>query len=407
MSNQERLTRQVALLWLSGMRLEDIEALPEAQALLREGALATLEPAPITGPLTQSMQASTGRLPASSGFFDTLLPHNYAVTEVATGRAEMPRGLPEILSGWQVHFEETTPGSLVESVERAIQHLAAGQAGLIIKCAAPEGEGARAILPDIGLALGHLRAWVGESGLLAVCSERQNAQVEQLVNLNNFLAEMGVIELDEESKAISWENSLAYFAGHGQLWLNLLGRDAQGAVHPQDEAEEVRETLVRALPARLRDPRSGRQVIERVYRKEELYSGEFLFCAPDLVVVFAPGYAPSPRSARIELDEETFTAPTSMVNAGAHPSQVGGFLLAAAPGLLPAARTSAPLAALTPTLLHALGVEYAGMDEAAISSLFSPAYLETHPIRGAMADQGLSEEDEELIINRLRDLGYV
>jgi predicted AlkP superfamily phosphohydrolase/phosphomutase len=259
------------------------------------------------------------------------------------------------------------------------------------------------------LALQTARAGVGETGLLAIISDTSAAPVERFVNVNNFLAEMGIIERDEQSGQIIWSDSLAYFAGHGQLWINLLGRDPQGAVHPQDEYEEVRASLVKALPQKLLD--AGKQVIESVYRKEDLYTSEYLFCLPDLVVVFKPGYAPSSQSARLNFDATTFTAPTSdvAVDAGIHPSRAGGFVLASAPALargvvLPEA---APLTSLVPTLLHALSVEYVDMEELAVSELFLPSYLEQHPIRSNTQNQDLSEEDEERIINHLRDLGYV
>jgi hypothetical protein len=47
------------------------------------------------------------------------------------------------------------------------------------------------------------------------------------------------------------------------------------------------------------------------------------------------------------------------------------------------------------------------MESSAIATLFSSDYLETHPIRTTSQQQELSEEDEELIIGHLRDLGYV
>jgi len=47
------------------------------------------------------------------------------------------------------------------------------------------------------------------------------------------------------------------------------------------------------------------------------------------------------------------------------------------------------------------------MDGQVLDGLFSLAYLETHPIQAGPGNGELSEEDEELIINRLRDLGYV
>jgi predicted AlkP superfamily phosphohydrolase/phosphomutase len=255
------------------------------------------------------------------------------------------------------------------------------------------------------------RSWVGEDGLLAVFSDIQPAQVQGFVNVNNFLAEVELLERGGSQSVIDWADSLAYYAGHGQLWVNLLGREPQGVVHPLQEYEEVRDTLVKALPAKVRDRATGARVIERVYRKEELYPDEYLFCAPDLVVVFEPGYAPSPRSTRLRFDEATCWRPPTgtTTTAGAHPATVGGFLLASAPALAPglAKAERLPLTAVAPTLLHAMGVAYAGMDSAAAGELFSAPYLQSHPILAQARSDELSEEDEELVINRLRDLGYV
>jgi predicted AlkP superfamily phosphohydrolase/phosphomutase len=268
-----------------------------------------------------------------------------------------------------------------------------------------------ASLATLSKALRVANEWVGEMGLVAVLSDTQAADVKRFVNVNNFLAEIDVIERDEGIGQIQWSNSLAYFAGHGQLWINLLGRDAQGIVNPQDEYEQVRETLIKVLPAKLFDAETGEPIIEKVYRKEEIYAADYLFCAPDLVVLFKPGYAPSKSSKLIDFDETTITMPEPGMTAsdGMHPSQLGGFLLASAPifaqGVALTERAS--LTSFCPTFLHALGVELADIETPAISALFQPAYLETHPIRSAIDSQELSDEDEELIISRLRDLGYV
>ncbi len=400
-------TQRAVIIWLSGAVSASIRDLPEVQALARRAAFIELDPAPISSPQAHYYQAFSGRLPATFGFFDTLLPRNYDIIEETTGRGTPPRLLPDLLRtvGWTVSFEEVPGATLAESIEQWAAANTASPACLIVKCAATDVD-ADMIVRALQLA----EKAVGETGLLALFSEAHPAPVERFVNVNNFLADMGIIEREEQSNQINWQNSLAYYAGHGQIWVNLLGRDAQGAVHPQDEYEEVRETLVKALPAKLRDE-DGAVVIERVYRKEELYSGDYLFCAPDLVVVFRPGYAPSPRSTRLEFDEATFSTPAAgtTVEAGAHPSQLSGFLLAAAPSLLAGVSPSehAALTAIVPTLLHALGVEYVDLDGSAVAELFAPSYLETHPIRSGVQSQELSEEDEELIIGHLRDLGYV
>ena len=411
MSFIERSIEKAVILWLSGARLEDMGGLPEFQALMKRGAMVELEPSPITGLQAHHYQVMTGQAPASFGFFDTLIPQKYTVVEDAAGRGPVPRLLPDMLRtvGWTVSYEEAQATELANCVQAWAQSpsATASPSCLIVKCSI----GAELPTSTIAEALRVAGEWVGENGLLAMLSESRPAAITRFVNVNNFLAEMGVIERDEQNGRINWTNSLAYFMGHGQLWINLLGRDAQGAVHPQDEYEEVRDTLVKAVPAKLCDAETGESVIERIYRKEELYSDEYLFCAPDLVVQFKAGYAPSPNSTRLDFDQTTITklAAPELTTAGVHPSLLSGFLLAAAPSLAADVSTGEvfPLTAVVPTLLHALGIEYVDVASPAISSLFLPAYLEAHPVRSGLQNQDLSEEDEELIIGHLRDLGYV
>jgi hypothetical protein len=84
-------------------------------------------------------------------------------------------------------------------------------------------------------------------------------------------------------------------------------------------------------------------------------------------------------------------------------------LLAAAPTLKTGTTVteSAAMSAAVPSLLHALTITYSDADSAAVATLFSSSYLEAHPVREIVRSNELSEEDEELVIERLRDLGYV
>ncbi len=409
MNNSTKGIQKAIIFWLSGVRLADIRTLPEVTRLIDHGAMVELDVSPITGLQNQHYQVLSGREPSSFGYFDTIVPREYSVLEETTGRGTTPKLLPEILrtAGWMINYEEIQPAELINCVEHWTQSSSSLPSCLIMKCTLED----TSVLSTLSKALRIADEWVGEMGLLAVLSDTQAAHVKRFVNVNNFLAEMGIIERDEGSGQIQWSNSLAYFAGHGQLWVNLLGRDAQGIVNPQDEYEQVRETLIKVLPAKLFDAETGEPIIERVYRKEEIYAADYLFCAPDLIVLFKPGYAPSQRSTRIDFDETTFSMPEPGMTGteGMHPSQLGGFLLASAPVLAHGVALSerASLTSVYPTLLHALGVELADLEIPAISALFHPAYLETHPIHSAMDSQELSDEDEELIINRLRDLGYV
>jgi Type I phosphodiesterase / nucleotide pyrophosphatase len=418
------------VLWVSGARLTDMGALAEIEDLRSRGALVELEPSPITGPAGQHFQCMCGVSPAHFGFFDELVPHchlpagrdesRYALVETGGGGAATPKMLPDLLKakGWEVTCEEALPARIrdcVQGVTRSDETDSTAPKCRIVKCVLDAsgtlGPLTGASREAIAHALRAAHAWVGETGLLALMSDIGPAPVETFINVNNFLAEMEVLDRNTQSGQIDWQSSLAYYAGHGQLWINLLGRDPQGVVHPHGEYEEVRDSLVRGLPARLRDSTTGTPVVEKVYRKEELYPEEYLFCAPDLVVVFKPGYAPSPASVHMGFDEAMCTPASagSLVMAGAHPSMHRGFFLLSAPTVVPGRvlPEAATLTSALPTLLHALDVQHAGMDGQVLGGVFSLEYLETHPIAPAQNDGELSDEDEELIINRLRDLGYV
>ena len=407
MSKNEEIAQRAIVLWLSGIELEEISAIPEVEMIMQRGAIVELDSLPITGPVAQNYQVFSGRSPASFGFFDTLVPHDYSVVEESGGRGVNPKLFPDFIRtvGWTVKYEEKQFSELSNCIEHWIQSVPSSSTCLIVKCVLETPFDSMPLVQALQLA----QSWLGETGLVALLSDTHPAFVKSFVNINNFLAEMGILTRKEHDGHIDWSNSLAYFAGHGQLWINLLGRDPQGVVHPREEYEEVRDSLIKGLPTKLRDVETP--VIERVYRKEELYSSEYLFCLPDLIVVFKPGYAPSPQSTHLGFDTEVCTALSNkrQASAGVHPSAVKGFLIVSGPGLVQgqSLTETSPLTSVVPTLLHALGVDYVDLETSAISELFSTTYLQKHPIRSSMHDQELSEEDEERIINHLRDLGYV
>jgi len=69
----------------------------------------------------------------------------------------------------------------------------------------------------------------------------------------------------------------------GQIYVNLAGRRPQGIVQPE-EYEGLREEIIeKALE--IRDPHSGEPVVERAYRREELYFGRYLERMPDIILV--------------------------------------------------------------------------------------------------------------------------
>jgi predicted AlkP superfamily phosphohydrolase/phosphomutase len=87
---------------------------------------------------------------------------------------------------------------------------------------------------------------------------------------------------------IDWERTAAYGVGFNGLYINQEGREASGRVGPGKRADLV-ERLRRELEA-IVDPETKMRPVAKVYRREEVCSGEFTFDMPDLLVGYTPGY---------------------------------------------------------------------------------------------------------------------
>jgi predicted AlkP superfamily phosphohydrolase/phosphomutase len=97
-------------------------------------------------------------------------------------------------------------------------------------------------------------------------------------------------------EAVDWSRTRAYAMGLGQIYFNMRGREGQGIVSPGQEAMSLADALTARL-ATLVDPDTGARVVQRVYKRDDVYSGRYLENASDLQVGFADGYRVSWQTA--------------------------------------------------------------------------------------------------------------
>ncbi len=125
------------------------------------------------------------------------------------------------------------------------------------------------------------------------------------VNLNTWLVQHGYMVFDgQESpkkglddlfgrgqfwEGVDWSRTRAYAVGLGQIYFNLKGRESQGIVSPGAEYDALQKEIGDALVKEL-DPDDKAQIFRSVYKRDDIYQGEYLRNAPDLQVGFNDGY---------------------------------------------------------------------------------------------------------------------
>ncbi len=149
--------------------------------------------------------------------------------------------------------------------------------------------------------LGKVMRELSDDTLLLIISDHGITSFERAINMNNWLVENGFMVLKEplngeESplfQKVDWTKTKAYSLGFTSIYVNLKGREVHGTVENKEPVvEEITEKL-----SKLVDSENSKQVVHRIYRSEEIYSGEFLKNSPDLIVGFNPGFRMSWQTA--------------------------------------------------------------------------------------------------------------
>ncbi|MFI5322926.1 MAG: alkaline phosphatase family protein [Thermodesulfobacteriota bacterium] len=144
--------------------------------------------------------------------------------------------------------------------------------------------------------LGKVLDNMDDNTTVIVLSDHGFAPFYMAFNLNTWLKDNGYSYLTDGTEGeffenVDWRKTRAYGIGFNGLFLNLKGRESKGIVDPSQK-EELLDEISKKLLA-VRDPKNGEQVITKVYKAEEVYSGPFVSEAPDLIIGYNKGYRAS------------------------------------------------------------------------------------------------------------------
>lgn len=317
--------------------------------------------------------------------------------------------------------------------------------------------GIREIYRDLDAYIGELVASLPTDTTVLVMSDHGHGPLRNFLYVNNFLKQRGYLSLKNETGArvkdaafragltprtayglllrlglgklrrtldkrragrgllkrfflslqdVDWSRTRAYSIGYiGEVHINLRGREPQGVVAPGAEYEQVRNELVREL-SELRQP-DGTPLVEKIWRKEEIYHGAHLADAPDLL--FFPRNLETIAFGDFEFGSNKLIEPAYGVSSS---HRMNGILIGAGPEIRGQAELAAPsLIDLAPTILHLLGLPVpTDMDGRVLSEMLDDRrairYGGSAALDGTRTD-GYSGDQEEQVIQRLQDLGYI
>ncbi len=229
------------------------------------------------------------------------------------------------------------------------------------------------------------------------------------------------LESQNRLGGIDWAHTAAFSEEVNTLpgvWINLAGREEAGVVPPGAAYERLREEVCAALEA-WTHPETGRPLIRRAWKREEIYHGPWVHLAPDIVLEPAldRGYTvtflssrgrPGPALRRLGRAERIGAKGGSMN--GSH--RPDGLLLLAGAGVRPGVRLQgATLADITSTVMAVLGLPYPpDLDGRVLGEAFVPGFLRgekaAEPAPQA-APQPYSGTEAAVVRERLRGLGYL
>lgn len=233
-----------------------------------------------------------------------------------------------------------------------------------------------------------------------------------------FPAAKNRLEAVAQTAGIDWGKTLAYSYGmYGNIYINLKGREPEGIVSLNDYDHLCQEIADKVYS--LVDDKTGNKIVDRVYRKEDLYSGPCVDQAPDLVIKWQDyAYFTKKGIDKGEgvFGDELYVDASEFPHTGTH--RLDGVFIAKGPYIRRQPDVCAKIVDLAPTILHVLGEAIPpGLDGRVLGEIFEDEFLET-PLtmdEGAETEilpdmkEGIStsEQEEKSIRERLKSLGYI
>ena len=215
---------------------------------------------------------------------------------------------------------------------------------------------------------------------------------------------------------INWEETRAYGDFYG-ININLKGRETFGIVSSTQEYDSLVKELIDKFN-HLTDTEKTQKIVERIFRKEDIYTGPMINEGTDVIPLLQRGYYIDP-DVNIKNDS-IFDRIPPIFPSGHHTHNLHsqkGILIMKGNAINSNSGLKEPgIIDLAPTILYLMGLPIPKeMEGRVLCEAIRPEYLETHPLSINESGSGhidrqkvkFSAEEAEAIKNELRKLGYL
>ena len=157
--------------------------------------------------------------------------------------------------------------------------------------------------------------------VLFIISDHGFCQFQRGVNLNAWLRDNGFLVLKDDAPVdeatgkqisrdwlqdVDWSKTKAFSLGLTGLFINRKARERDGIVEEGEELRQVKKEIQEGLMA-LEDPKTGQTIFREVFDAEDIFTGPYVFEAPDLFAGYVRGYRNSWNCATGAVPAETFS----------------------------------------------------------------------------------------------------
>ncbi len=217
-----------------------------------------------------------------------------------------------------------------------------------------------------------------------------------------------------KSNIIDWNNTKAFrfkmYSTVEGIVINQKNRQKNGIVEQGDEYNKIRDEIIEKL-LKLKDPLTGEKIAIEIFKREDLYKGNYMEKAPDIIVNLNPNYL-----GGLEIDGTIVNDVGDEIKqyySGIH--NHNGIFVYKSPNIKKSSEIiKLDIIDVIPTLLYDFDLPISKEIDGKIKQdIFNEAYIKTTNPRYSditkkdNEKENITDEDKELMKKALKGLGYL